>query len=88
MFIVMGTQGRREERRSQRERTIQVLLNKVPHGLCHFLMALCGGDFVLIEKIKVLVVEKWLGMEVKNTGFATRLPRFKFSLCHVCTSYN
>ena len=46
------------------------------------------GDFVLIEKMKVLVVEKWLGMEVTNTGFATRLPRFKFSLCHVRTSYN
>lgn len=51
------------------------------HGLCHFLMMLWGGGFILIEKIKVLVTEKWLSTEVKNTGFAIRLPRLEHSLC-------
>lgn len=51
-----------------------------------FLMTLWGGDFILIEKLKMLVIEKWLSMEGKTISFATRLPRFKFSLCHVCVA--
>lgn len=65
-----------------------VLLNKIPPDLCHSLTALWGGDFILLKKIEIFVVEKWLSMDVMNTRFATRHPRFRFSLCHICASHN
>lgn len=86
-----GTQGRRGKRRAQGKRAGEVPLNTVaPPGPCHFFMALwgAGGDLILIEKNK----GSWGwevtqdGSEERTRGFATRLPRFTFSLCRVRTS--
>ena len=90
MFILMGKQGRSKRGKiSQRDAMSKVLLNKLSPRSLPLFNDFWGGDFILIErkqqqqKIKMLVIEKRLSTEVKNVGFATRLPRFKYSLCYV-----
>lgn len=47
-------------------------------------MIFWGGDFILIEKLKMFVIEKWFSMEGKIISFVIRFFRFKFSFCYVC----